>query len=78
MYSIYKEPDGRFKCEVTIQDGTERWYKDTLEEAIKSVKSGAMAYNHNKIMKSDIQYFEAVPVTVMGWTRKPMPKNSHV
>jgi hypothetical protein len=49
-----------------IQDGTERWFKKTLPEAIKSLKTAAKAFNNCKLETKDIEVYEerqVVPVT---------------
>ena len=62
MYKIIKKLDGKFYCECTIQDGTERWIEDTLGNAIASMKQSAECLNHDKIKRKDIEvYFETSP-----------------
>ena len=58
MYTIYLLLSGKFYCMGKLQDGTERWEEDTLEEAIKSMKSFAKALNGTKIKKKDIEFFK--------------------
>jgi hypothetical protein len=66
MYTIFKT-DGTFHCEGRLQDGTERWTKPTLEEAIKSMKHFAKVMNGMKIKKKDIQFFESKEVVERKW-----------
>jgi len=63
MYSITKTLNGKYYCECMIQDGTERWHKDSLEVAIKSMKDTAFVMNGAKIKKSQIGFFEQKKVT---------------
>ncbi len=67
MYTIFKGHDGKFHCQGRLQDGTERWVKDTLEEAIKSMKSFAKFGNGTKIKKKDIQFLQLVQVVEEKW-----------
>ena len=58
MYSIIKQADGTYLCECVIQDGTERWTKATLEDAIQSLKEAGKALNGwDKVRKKDISYY---------------------
>lgn len=62
MYTIYQMPDGTYSCEGRLQDGTERWTKPTLEEAIKSMKGFARTMNNTKLKKRQITYLRPVQV----------------
>ena len=59
MYRIIEKFNGTFRCEVVIQDGTERWTEKTLEEAKTSVKSAAKVLNGTKIKKKDIELYRS-------------------
>lgn len=54
MYTIYCEAN-KYRCEVRIQDGTERWEKPGLEEAVKSVIQAARIMNGTYITQKDIE-----------------------
>ena len=69
MYRIIQKLDGTFRCELTIQDGTERWDETDLEEAKKSMKRGALVWNGSKIKKKDIELYREEPVTQMRIVR---------
>jgi len=56
MYSITQLNNGKWYCEVRIQDGTERWEKDTREETVRSVISGARVLNGSYIREDDISF----------------------
>lgn len=62
MYAICKGDDGKFYCHGRLQDGTERWVKNTLEEAIKSMKQFAKSMNGQKIKKKNIEYLQTATV----------------
>ena len=78
MYAIYKQQDGKYYCTGMLQDGTERWTKDTLEEAIKSLKEFAKTMNGargiHKLKTKHIQYFESAQVVKTEWIPKPIPR----
>lgn len=57
MYRIIKLCDGRYLVECTIQDGTERSYSSSWEEAVTELKRAAKAWNGTKIKKRDIKFF---------------------
>lgn len=56
MYTITKCLDGKFFCECIIQDGTERWLKQDIDEAVNSMKRAAEILNGAKIKKRDISF----------------------
>lgn len=58
MYQIILGLDDKWHCWCTIQDGTERWVKDDLEEAVKSMKTVAEVLNHAKIRRRDIEFLK--------------------
>ncbi len=45
MYRIIYGRDGKYHCEGRLQDGTERWTNDTLDEAVDSLKKFARTMN---------------------------------
>lgn len=61
MYQITELLDGKWACAVMIQDGTERWTKDTRQEAVQSVISGARVLNGSYIKESDISFSRQSP-----------------
>jgi len=61
MYSITQLTNGKWYCEVVIQDGTERWEHDTREEAVRSVISGARVLNGSYIREDDISFHVQQP-----------------
>ena len=63
MYRIIQKLDGTFRCEVVIQDGTERWTETDLETAKEKIKSAAKVLNGTKIKKKDIELYREEPVT---------------
>lgn len=77
MYTIFKGTDGKFHCEGRLQDGTERWTKDTLDEAVESLKQFAETMNGAKgphrLKRKHISYYESVQVVKTEWIKKPMP-----
>lgn len=62
MYYITELNNGKFACIVTIQDGSERWFKDTKQEAIYSVIQSARVLNHAYITEEDIEFSEEPPL----------------
>lgn len=59
MYTIVKLQNGKFLGMFRLQDGTERYTYDTLEEAIKGAKSFAKYMNGNKnLKKKHINYLQ--------------------
>ncbi len=60
MYSITKRIDGKYVAACRIQDGTERWVKDTIDEAIRFLKDSAKTLNHTKIKRRDIEFFKEI------------------
>ena len=57
MYTIVELPSGKYECQGRIQDGTEYWTCDTLEEAIKSMKQFAKFMNGaTKLKKKHIRF----------------------
>ena len=68
---IIKNEDGSYLCECVIQDGTERWTKPTLKEAIKSCKDNAphLIGPNTKLKESDILFMKVMPVTEMRRVR---------
>lgn len=62
MYWVTLMMDGRFYCEGRLQDGTERWYKTTEAEAVKSMKEFAKVMNNTKLKRKDIDFLREVPV----------------
>ena len=73
MYAIYQHADGTFYCGGGLQDGTERWTRSTLEEAVKSLKDFAKSLNGTKIKRKDIGFFRQVQVVKAEWTRCELP-----
>lgn len=63
MYTIIKEPDGKFYCLAGLQDDTERWTCETLKEAVRSMKKFA-AHEQNIIKKRNIVFLQEVRETV--------------
>lgn len=63
MYTIILGLDGKYHCEGMLQDSTERWSHDTLDEAVKSMKDFAKHGNHDNIKKKDITFLRVAPVT---------------
>jgi hypothetical protein len=61
MYTITQLTNGKWHCEVVIQDGTERWDHDTREEAVRSVISGARVLNGSYIREDDITFLVQPP-----------------
>jgi len=61
MFSITQLTNGKWYCEVVIQDGTERWERDTREEAVRSVISGARVLNGSYIREDDISFHVQPP-----------------
>lgn len=54
---IVELPNKKYECQGRIQDGTEYWTCDTLEEAIKSMKQFAKVMNGApKLKKKDILF----------------------
>jgi hypothetical protein len=66
MYTITELRNGKFHCEVRIQDGTERWDHDTRQEAIYSVIQAARVLNGSYIHDEDIAFLkeQAPPLAV--------------
>ena len=60
MYRIVEKLDGKFLCEVMIQDGTERWAEYSLKDAKKSVKRAASFFNGTKIKTKDIEIYKEI------------------
>ena len=54
MYKILKL-NNNYNCSVVIQDGTERWIKDNLEDAKYSVIAAARVLNGAYITEDDIE-----------------------
>lgn len=54
MYTINQTPTGKFACSLTIQDGTERWERDTLEEAVTSVITAARVMNGTYLLREEV------------------------
>ncbi len=69
MYIIFKNQDGTFHCHGRIQDGTERWIKPTLEEAVKSMKQFAKLMNGMKIKKKDITFLQPIEKVITEWVK---------
>ena len=64
MYVIVELPNKKYECQGRIQDGTEYWTCDTLEEAIKSMKQFAKFMNGaTKLKKKDILFLRQQQVT---------------
>jgi hypothetical protein len=60
MYTITDMGNGQFWCEGKLQDGTERWVKSSLEEAVQSMKTFAKTMNGTKLKKKHIAYLRPV------------------
>lgn len=54
MYSINVLPGGIFECLCRIQDGTERWEENSLENAISTMISAAWTMNGTRINRTMI------------------------
>lgn len=69
MYTIILGKDGKYHCEGRIQDGTERWVCDSLEDAVKKMKCHAKIMNGTKIKKKHIVFLRerTVPVDYEEW-----------
>lgn len=59
MYTIIKQNNNSYKCEVVIQDGTERWEETDLGEAIDRVISAAKVLNGFDITAEDIVFTDS-------------------
>lgn len=60
MHRIIQKVDGTFRCEVEVQDGTERWTEHDLSTALKAVKEAEKFLNGNKIKKRHIPVYREV------------------
>jgi len=62
MYKItqllFNADEDRYYCEVSIQDGVERFYLDSLERAKKAVIDAAKALNNDNITEKDIEVIQ--------------------
>ncbi len=68
MYTIYLQDDGSYLCCGRIQDGTERWTKATLDEAVTSMKNFAEFMNgEKKLKKKHIAFFRPIQVMKTQW-----------
>ena len=80
MYQIVKGLDGKFYCSVRLQDGVEMWTDDTLEEAIRTVISGAKTCNNATITEKNIVFLQEQTqvrtVTVVVPWSPPLTKTS--
>ena len=56
MYTIVKLMNGKYYCMFRLQDGTERFYEDTLDAAVKHAKNFAKVCNGTKITRKDITF----------------------
>ena len=65
MYRIIQKQDGKFICEVQIQDGTERWTETSLEEAKKWVKKSMKSLNGTDIKKKSIPIYREEPIQTL-------------
>ncbi len=74
MYVIYLGSDNKYHCEGRLQDSTERWVENSLEEAVKSLKQFAKFGNGMKIKRKDIAYFVAKEVVKQEYIETPIPK----
>ena len=67
MYTIIKLQNGKFQGVFRLQDGTERYLYDTLEEAVKGAKEFAKFMNgargKYKLKRSGITFLQEQPVT---------------
>ncbi len=72
MCEIYSMADGTFRCVGKIQDGTERWTCNTLEEAVKSMKRFAKVMNGTKIKKKHIAFFVPKHVAKTEWVEQEL------
>jgi hypothetical protein len=76
MYVITKLLSGKFHCAFRLQDGTEYYTYDTVEEAVKSAKEFARYMNGDKnLKKKDIAFLEeqrnpVVQTTYVPWNGK--------
>lgn len=61
MYIITELTTGKWYCELMIQDGWERWEKNTREEALRSMIRGARALNNSYIHEGDIVFQKQAP-----------------
>lgn len=61
MYWITKLNNGKYLCEVRIQDGTERWTEESEDEAVHSVIQGARVLNGSYIRRDDISIWNEPP-----------------
>ena len=63
MYTIIKLLNGKYLGQFRLQDGTERYTFDTLEEAIKEAIQFARVLNGTKIKRKSITFLQEQPVT---------------
>lgn len=74
MYTIIEE-NGKFVCEGRLQDGTERWTKDTLDEAVESLKRFADVMNHDKNLKrKHITFLKPIQALQTQYVEHEIPK----
>lgn len=62
MYSVIALPNGKYQCNCRIQDGTERWEKATLEEALQSMVQAARVMNGSYIRHDEIEVHASSPI----------------
>lgn len=73
MYTIIVK-DGKYHCEGKVQDGTERWTEDTLEAAVKSMKTHAKVMNGTKIKRKHIRLLVPESVVRTEFREVEMPR----
>lgn len=74
MYQIFRDMDGKYHCAGRLQDGTERWTCNTLDEAVQSLKDFARAANGDTIKRKQISYYEERPIRATEYHQLPIPK----
>jgi hypothetical protein len=68
MYEIFVRDDGTCLCVGRLQDGTERWVKPSMREAIKSMKTFASVMNHDKkLTRRGIRVYRPREVVKTEW-----------
>ncbi len=56
MYTIIQKLNGEFVCECKVQDGVERWVKETYPDAVHSMIQAARVLNGIFIVEYDINF----------------------
>lgn len=61
MYSVVELGNGQYQCFCRIQDGVERWTRDTKQDAAYSLINAAKVLNGATITEKDIHFEAPMP-----------------